>query len=98
MPSYFNRFLSVEPTFDIAEQPGVNIVDVMSPIDWALVEKSQALMSDQFFDELSFQIIHLQSCILAEILPRLDSDSFRRGPKLRTRLFALNFRPGHHGA
>ena len=55
MPSVFNRFLSVEPIFDIAEQPTVNMVCVMSPLDWALVEKSQALMPNQFFDEVRFQ-------------------------------------------
>jgi hypothetical protein len=33
MPSVFNRFLSVEPTLNIAELPGVNVVGVMSPLD-----------------------------------------------------------------
>ena len=61
MPSVFNRFLSAEPAFDIAEHPGVNVVRVMSPLDWAVVEKSQALMSDQFFVEVRFKISHAPS-------------------------------------
>ena len=44
MPSVFNRFLSVEPIFDIAEQPGINLAGVMSLLDRALVEKSSALI------------------------------------------------------
>jgi hypothetical protein len=61
MPSVFNRFLTVKSIFDIAEQPGLNMVGVMSPLHWAVVEKSQALMSDQFFVEVRFKISHAPS-------------------------------------
>ena len=73
------------------------MVGVMSPLDWAVVEKSLALMTDQFLVEVRFQIMHLQSCILAEILPILDCKPFRRGATLCNRLFLLNRSPGHHG-
>ena len=66
------------------------MVGVMNPLDWAVVEKSQALMSDQFFVEVRVQIMHLRSCILAEILPILDCKPFRRGPKLCNRVITAH--------
>ena len=102
LDSVFNRFSSVvfifQPIFDITVQPGINVVGVMSLLNWTLVEKSQAFMSDRFFDEVRFQIMHLRSCILAEILLILDSKQFHPWPEIRNRLSALNCSPGHRGA
>ena len=46
MPSVFNRFLSHESIFGVAEQPAINVDGVMNPLDWANFEKSHVLMFD----------------------------------------------------